>query len=132
MEFQASIISWQLSLRSDCEPSQSTCNCDSQPEYFFLTCIERKKLLCMPGGIYVGSFSLSRAFRRRRFRQEYEYNNSVRDLQDSQQSGKGIGENDADAFRSRNVRVCVRKRPFFQHEKEQGEYDVITAAQVAA
>eukprot|EP00429_Kryptoperidinium_foliaceum_P003262 CAMPEP_0176021724 /NCGR_PEP_ID=MMETSP0120_2-20121206/10556_1 /TAXON_ID=160619 /ORGANISM="Kryptoperidinium foliaceum, Strain CCMP 1326" /LENGTH=489 /DNA_ID=CAMNT_0017354845 /DNA_START=29 /DNA_END=1495 /DNA_ORIENTATION=+ len=27
---------------------------------------------------------------------------------------------------SRSVRVCVRKRPFFPHEKEQGEFDVIS------
>lgn len=27
---------------------------------------------------------------------------------------------------SRSVRVCVRKRPFFAHEREQGEFDVIS------
>lgn len=43
----------------------------------------------------------------------------------------GLGRNnprsDADIQHSRDVKVCVRKRPFFPHEKDQGEYDVITA-----
>lgn len=26
------------------------------------------------------------------------------------------------------MRVCVRKRPFFPHEKQQGEYDVVSCA----
>ena len=39
----------------------------------------------------------------------------------------GTNHNPEGAQRSREVRVCVRKRPFFQHESAQGEYDVITA-----
>mmetsp|Transcript_20587 Transcript_20587/g.71211 ORF Transcript_20587/g.71211 Transcript_20587/m.71211 type:complete len:947 (+) Transcript_20587:93-2933(+) len=37
-------------------------------------------------------------------------------------SGGGGGPGDEDRF----VRVCVRKRPIFKHELEQGEFDVVT------
>ena len=40
--------------------------------------------------------------------------------------GRNNPPGDSEPQRGRDVRVCVRKRPFFQHEKEQGEYDVIT------
>ena len=37
-------------------------------------------------------------------------------------------EQNAKGRDGRFMRVCVRKRPFFPHEKQQGEYDVVSCA----